>query len=169
MPSRSPFDDLIRKRAEELRAEAARNPVDWDERRNWWQGRVGQLYDEIRAWFKTLTDDGALTITTEMMSVTEETLGTYEVPKLIISLGPQSLELIPLGSIIVGGFGRIDVTSPAGCAMLVLSSEDMNLPMPERRNSSRWYLALMENRTKLITLSEDVFKQVFSDLMSLSS
>ena len=169
MPSTSPFDDLIRKRANEMRADAARNSVDWDERRMWWPGRVGQLYDEVRAWFKPLTDDAVVSITTEVMSVREETLGVYEISKLIISLGGQSLELVPVASVIVGGFGRIDLNGPAGRAMLVLAPRDVNSSMPERRNSSQWYLAPMESRTKLTMLSEEVFKQVFSDLMSLSS
>lgn len=162
------FDNLIRQRAADLRAEAARHHVDWDERRSWWQGRVEGLYEQIQLWFKPLVDDGTVMSKKETVDLSEEQLGTYQSARLTLSLDRANLRIDPVGSIIIGGFGRLDVSGPAGRAMLILAASDDNLQMPERRMSARWYLVRSSNRTKLTELTEEVFKQLFADLMSLS-
>lgn len=168
MPLTSPFDDLIRKRAEEIRAEASRNPVDWSERLTWWQERVDQLYADIREWFRPLLVDNVVQCSEEAILIQEEQLGSYPLKKLALAIGTRRFDIVPVGTVIVGGFGRIDLTGPGGRAMLVLASPDDNLPPDARRAAARWYLVRPENRGKLAEVSEAVFKQVFSDLMSLS-
>ena len=104
----------------------------------------------------------------EAVDLSEEQLGTYPSARLTLSLDRASLRIDPVGSIIIGGFGRLDVSGPAGRAMLILAASDDNLQMTERRMSARWYLVRSSNRTKLTELTEEVFKQLFADLMSLS-
>ena len=168
MAATNTFDDLIRQRAEQLRAEAARNPVDWNERRTWWLGRITALYEQVEGWFEPLINEQTVMAKRELLDLNEEHIGSYVSEKLVLSLAGVNLKLIPVGTLILGGFGRIDVIGSTGRAMLILAAENDDLPMPSRRNSAQWSLVRAGNRSQLTALTEPVFKELFADLISLS-
>jgi hypothetical protein len=164
----SPLDEVIRRRAEQLRAEAANDQVDWDERRAWWQKRTNELYEQIRGWFQPLIDEKIVEFKLNTAELREERIGTYSIDALTLSIDACDLDVVPVGTIVIGGFGRADVTGRAGRAMLILAATDDKLPMPDRRNTAQWCLVRPDDRAKLAPISEEIFKQIFTDLMSLS-
>lgn len=159
------FDELIRKKASELRAEAFANHVNWESRKTWWKKRLGELFCEIHQWFQPLIDEEIIQFKEEVIDLHEEQFGSYQASKLTLSIGLSNFEVVPVGSVIVGGFGRVDLIGPHGRAMLILAAENATLPLEERQLSSKWYLVNRDNRLKLAPLSEETFKQIFSDLI----
>ncbi len=168
MPSRTPLDDLIRKGAETLRADAAQSQIDWAERRIWWQGRVNDLYSDILEWFEPLIADKVVGVQRDPFEIHEAELGIYTAESLTLLLEPLTFKIAPVGTLVAGGFGRADVIGRAGRAMLLLAPEDDTSLMPERRDESIWFLVRPQSHTRLIEISEMSFKQLFADLMSLS-
>lgn len=169
MPDKNSIDDVIRKYSEQQkRTNSSEEAVDWDERREWWLKRLSSLHNDIRNWFRPLSDEGVVTISAKDVPVYEQYLGPYMAQQLTLSISNWKFDIIPVASLIVGGFGRVDLRGRAGEISAVLTSIDDELPMPQRRDSSLWFLMNRTQRTKLRPLSEEAFKQVFADLMGMS-
>lgn len=164
-----PFNDLIRKRAAELMKNAPAAPPNWDERKAWWLGQIGVLYELIRSALRTSIDDGLIGYTPGKTTLFESQFGSYEVPTLTLTLVDDKMEITPVASMVLGAFGRVDVKGPAGDVMLVLASESDSGDAVVRRQASKWFLTYPDSRTQVTQLSEGLFQQVFADLMRLSS
>ena len=87
--------------------------IDWSKRREKWLKELTELFKFVQ---KTLLDakfpQDYITATTHTLR--EETLGQYEAPGLVVTLpAGGSVTFIPVGSVIIGGYGRVDVTGPA--------------------------------------------------------
>lgn len=105
--------------------------------------------------------------TRPMVSRAEETLGTYDVPSGLIQLGQEKLRLLPVASVIVGGFGRVDIDGPNGSVMFILSAPDQNVPRDQLRSSSAWFVSHPKQRRELRRLTKETFEQVFADLFGI--
>lgn len=158
------FMEMVRQRASEQQEQT----IDWTDRRDWWIEQVKSLLACVKAWLKPLTDEGTVRVTCSNITLNEEkTLGEYEVPQASVRLGSEELKLKPVGSVIVGGFGRIDVIGPMGRAMLVLAPLDDNLPPEQRRDRSEWLLTHPERRHALRKLTQETFQEIFADLFGM--
>ncbi|MDP1607474.1 MAG: hypothetical protein Q8L93_12700 [Rhodocyclaceae bacterium] len=99
-------------------AQMAAQPVDWDKRKSKWLSVLQALIDQIRA---SLISAGvsAEQIVVTRHGLTEETLGSYQAPGLKAQIGTVTVEFLPIGSVIIGGYGRVDVTGPRGEVKLI--------------------------------------------------
>jgi hypothetical protein len=87
--------------------------VDWSKRREKWLKELNELFKFIReALLNAKFPQDHITTTTHTLR--EETLGQYEAPGLVVRLpAGGSVTFTPVGSVIIGGYGRVDVTGPA--------------------------------------------------------
>lgn len=92
--------------------------VDWGRRREKWLSVLRQLMDALRASFK---DAGVPMdqIVDTRHRLTEETLGAYEAPGLEVTIGRDLVAFIPVASLIIGGYGRVDVIGPRDQVKLI--------------------------------------------------
>ncbi|WP_201215204.1 hypothetical protein [Halochromatium roseum] len=51
--------------------------------------------------------------------LTEETLGAYEAPGLEVTIGRDLVAFVPVASLIIGGYGRVDVIGPRDQVKLI--------------------------------------------------
>lgn len=163
------FINLMIDRAKRLRDEDAEaQNVDWNCRKLWWVEKVEELYRQINEWIAPLQTahivDG---ITSEKIQLHEEMLGGYESSILKISLGRRILRITPVGSVIVGGMGRIDVDGPEGTARFILTTPEDEGP-DSYMTSALWFISNSRNRRSLVPLNEDEFLKLFSLLMGLT-
>ncbi|MEN8215524.1 MAG: hypothetical protein ABFS56_03960 [Pseudomonadota bacterium] len=63
------------------RAEAA-NQIDWEAEKAKWSVSVSKLYQDIEKWLDELVTDGYVQITKKTITVTEDEVGTYQIPQL---------------------------------------------------------------------------------------
>jgi hypothetical protein len=102
--------------------------VDWDKERDQWLGRLDALYQVIEEFLVVYVKDGQILLRYQDVSLNEEDLGTYCARRLIIRIGGKEIVLEPIGTRLIGGKGRVDVTGPAGFARLVLVDRDAMRP-----------------------------------------
>jgi len=179
----SEFEDLVRKYAERQKQIADGNTVDWENRRRWWQARASQLFDQIGEWLAPLIQAGSVSFERPKVPLHEDDLGAYEIESGIIRLGPDKIVLKPVGSVIVGGFGRIDVEGPNTRAMLLLTFVDPTIPPTERRAKASWFVVypllsnfnlnvtsqrLRPQRRELRPLTKEVFQELFTAAFGIS-
>lgn len=163
------FINLMIDRAKRLKDEDAETQtVDWQARKLWWLNKIDKLYDQITVWIEPLKNAGVVDrITAEKIQLQEETLGGYESSVLKISLGRRVLKIKPVGSVIVGGMGRIDVDGPEGTARFILTTPE-NVGPENYMESAAWFISNSSNKLSLVRLDEDEFLRLFSLLMGLT-
>jgi len=101
--------------------------VDWETRKTWWLGKINHLYNDVKEWLAPLVPE-ALYIEEDTMEVYEERLGSYEAPQLNINLYTEVVKLIPIGTIIIGGLGRVDLIGDEGSVMIILEQKGQHRP-----------------------------------------
>jgi hypothetical protein len=69
---------------------------------------------------KEYTADGSITRRFSQVSLTEEDLGRYSAPRMEIRIGGQTVSLEPVGTLLFGSKGRVDVVGTYGRAQLWL-------------------------------------------------
>ncbi len=174
MPA-SKFEELVREYAERERTDEAEAPALRQSRIQWWEGRVGALLGDISRWLSPLVQSGSLKIEPGKVNLEEESLGRYEIASGIIKLGPKRLTLNPIGTIIIGALGRIDVTGPNGKAVLLLvAPDDSTASTKDRMANASWFIShpLLSGKAKaqrreLRPLTQETFQDLFTDLFGI--
>ncbi len=105
--------------------------IDWEKKKNEWIESVSTLYKFVDECLDPYLQAGKVQIRREKKSLTEEYIGTYSIEKLIIGIGENTIVLEPIGTLIVGAFGRVDSRSNLGTATLVLVPETSTGPRIE--------------------------------------
>ncbi|WP_144634445.1 hypothetical protein [Bordetella genomosp. 13] len=163
----SAFKRLVVSHAQKQEVESAA-PVDWNARRQWWIHKVDGLLQEIRAWLGSLVDDGTIGFAVRTVTVDEQYLGTYQIQAATLDYAGQSMEILPVGSLVLGGVGRVDVTGPAGKVMLILLTPDDDAPSgPPQLDSAEWFTTLPHDRLSQTRLTEALFQQMFLELFGV--
>lgn len=142
-------------------------------RGEWWPRRVHELLEEIAGWIKPLLDGGTLVFEKRKIPLYEEALGSYEIESAKVRLGTKTLSIVPVGTFVIGAFGRVDVTGPNGKVTWLLLGERMesavwhvvhpvSVPSALRSPSAR------STRGTFVPLTKDLFEQLFVDLFGIS-
>ncbi len=174
MPAKK-FEDVVREYAEQQQKEQADAPTLRQARLSWWQEHVGKLLDEVERWLSPLIKSGSVKFERGTVNLEEENIGRYEIVSGVIKLGPKSLTLNPLGTIIVGAYGRVDVTGPSGTAMLLLLGPGGLAAPEEQKAHARWFISHpmwsaqlpRSERHKLRPLTQETFQDLFTSLFGI--
>jgi hypothetical protein len=74
-----------------------------------WQESVGHLLKEIRGYLSDYESDGSMIFSDREVELSEEMLGQYRVPAMSIVAGPAIIMVDPVGRMIIGAQGRVDM------------------------------------------------------------
>jgi hypothetical protein len=75
-----------------------------------WSRAIVRFYDQIREYLKEYLDDGSISLRSiTFVSVYEESLGQYPISMMTLAAGPAIIEVKPVGRMIVGATGRVDL------------------------------------------------------------
>jgi hypothetical protein len=162
-------DNEFNQRLRELIVARRTEPTtDWAARRTWWINQIDKLFGSIHVWLEQATKERIATLSIESLTLDEERLGTYTVTRCTLRLGSDVVNITPVGTLVVGGTGRVDIEGPAGTAMLLLVPPVGTASRPEGQPvwmGSAWHLANAHTRTGLARLDKDVFQDVLLDLL----
>jgi len=172
MTRQSDFDAFV-ERQQELRKQPEAFNADKELRR--WRQDLANLYKQIEGYLKKYIDGGTATISYSKISLNEEFAGNYEMEKMRLSIGPSIVTFTPVGTMLIGARGRVDVQGPHGRARLVLIGKDVNsarqmirvavsemppspklLPDPGSIEWT-WKISTLPPEMKFIDLTEDAF------------
>jgi hypothetical protein len=115
--------DQLQKFFQEKKQKAQPAGVDWGVKRDAWIAAVSDLYRKIEDdYLKAAKAD--VDIERRDKVVTENQIGEYHVPDLVLCVGDEEVVFSPRGTNIVGARGRIDVEGERGDATIVWRGED---------------------------------------------
>ena len=94
--------------------------VDWNKERDEWLGHLKSLYSKIESLLKKYTSAGQIRFEYRNVELTEEQIGSYSATQMNLWIGRQEVLLMPIGTLLVGAKGRVDVIGPLGRAEILL-------------------------------------------------
>jgi hypothetical protein len=156
--------------------------IDWDKARDFWLTKLGELYGTIEGELKDYIEGGTITLTRSKISLTEEHIGTYDTEQITIRIGRNTILLKPVGTLLIGTKGRVDVVGPAGTSRFVLVDTSATRPSimvtvtlpgqqtaPSAKGTSKnpdwsWKIATKPPRIEYIDLNADSLFQVILEV-----
>jgi hypothetical protein len=119
--SKSDFDAFV-KRQQIEQQEAAQQEVVFDPKQQLseWLDYLDALYKQITTYLRTYIDSGAAQIDYRDVRLNEEFSGPYMAKEMILKIGRPTVTFTPIGTMLIGMKGRVDVQGPAGRATLFL-------------------------------------------------
>lgn len=94
--------------------------ADWAKERNDWLRHLTELYNRTELFLADYIKTGEIKLHYRDIEINEENIGSYSARQMILKIGPQEIVMTPIGTLLIGAKGRVDVVGPAGRARLVL-------------------------------------------------
>lgn len=98
----------------------------WEKRREEWLSHVQVFFNQVQEFLHDYVSKGQIKIAFSSIKINEECLGEYEVQKASIFIGKNQIVLEPVGTYIIGVFGRIDMIGAYGTIKFVLTDKNMS-------------------------------------------
>lgn len=114
------LDDFVDREAR--KHAARREEVDWDLRRERWLEKLGEFYDFVDSSLKKYVDRDKVRIIRGTKSLNEQYIGSYEAPTRLVEIGDNRISLDPVGAMLIGAYGRVDMRGPYGRVKFALVS-----------------------------------------------
>lgn len=143
-----------------------------------WLDYLDILYKQIQNYLQTYVKSGSMTIEFRDIQINEESIGIYSARQLILTIGRATVTFKPIGTMLIGMKGRVDVQGPSGAARLALVDKgitevgqlvqitiiDPNNPRPTpprkqavERTEWTWKLFTPPPNQKFTELTQDIF------------
>lgn len=116
------FDRFIKKQSRESHI------PDWEKQKEEWLERLRYLYLQIEEYLSDYTEEGLVNIRRRSMSLKEDKLGQYDVDQMFIHIGRQMVELTPIGTLLIGSAGRVDMRGITGTVRIALIPREVERP-----------------------------------------
>ena len=182
------FDEFVKRQTARENA-AAGKTVDWKNRRANWLSDLSGLYSSMEKYLRPYTESGAIRIERSRTQLTEEYLGTYEVDKLTFTIGQDKVVAKPIGTLLIGSRGRVDLSGVRKTLRIVYLEEGgpaMRIAIAgggeagggeEVAQASRsmvrgrvdhagWYIATKPPDATVIAFTEDSFRDAIMEVSS---
>lgn len=114
--SKADFDAFVKRK----QAEVQEQEMNAKQQLREWLDHLDDLYTQIRGFLNDYVDSGAASVSSRDIQLNEEFIGPYMAPELILAIGSSKVTFTPVGTMLIGAKGRVDVQGPLGKARLVL-------------------------------------------------
>jgi len=110
-------------RAKSARADSEN--IDWEAKKKRWLDALEHLYETItEKYLKGALAEKLVSVSRDKKTITEQFIGRYEAPELVLQVGDERVLFSPKGTNIVGATGRVDLIGEMGEKTLVLQPEE---------------------------------------------
>lgn len=116
------FDEFVKQRLDRARQSAA--ALNREEKLATWQRELGSLYTVMEEFLRDYTDSGQIKTERRPVQLTEDDLGSYQAQSLAISIGNDTVIAQPVGAMLIGCSGRVDLSGSRRTLRIVLIEKD---------------------------------------------
>jgi hypothetical protein len=102
--------------------------LNWAEVRDEWLENLESLHTRVAGFLKEYIDQGSISYGFSSISLVEDNIGKYAAKQMDIKIGRQRVSLIPIGTLLIGSKGRVDIVGSTGKALLLLLDEKAKKP-----------------------------------------
>jgi hypothetical protein len=115
----------------EQTAFAEEQSVDWAKEREEWLSRLKELYQRIESFLAGYIRADEIKLSYRDIELNEENIGSYRARQMILKIGRQEITPTPVGTLLIGAKGRVEVVGPAGRTRFVLVNSEASGPRPK--------------------------------------
>ena len=112
------FDEFVKRRTDRDRQSA--EVSNSKETLSKWRRELDTLYSDMEEYLQSYTESGQIKIERRPVQLTEEYLGTYDAEALAMSIGGDEVIAQPVGAMLIGSSGRVDLTGPLETLRIML-------------------------------------------------
>jgi len=124
--SKKEFDTFLEKEEAQKKS-----PIDWNAEKDWWLNKIETLYTDVQNWLKEYTDSNKVNIEINDINIFEEPLGVYSAKQMKIKINDKIATLTPIGTILIGTKGRVDLNGDEGTIRFILADRKSSGPKVE--------------------------------------
>lgn len=139
---------FLRKKQEEYEQEQ----ISWNHVKEEWLKQVQHYIEQIKSWLRPLMQQNLIQFQEYEITLDEEHLGRYTTNALEILVGAEQIKVQPVGRLIIGALGRIDISSNKG-SYIVLYHEQQG-----------WICRNARQREKFSPFNEASFIKLLKEL-----
>ncbi len=114
------FEEFLNKEDSEL------VKIDWDTKKEFFIDKVNEFYKQMDAFLAPYQNK--ITVKKENHSINEDYIGSYQIEKRILHIKNNDIIFTPIGTNLIGAWGRIDMEGTNGIVKFVLVPENNNVP-----------------------------------------
>lgn len=178
----STFDEFVKQRT--TRARQCAEALNSGETLDAWLRELDALYSAMQEYLKSYIDSGEITIERRPVQLTEDYLGTYDADALFLCIGDDEVIAKPVGTLLIGSRGRVDLSGPRKTLRMVLLDNDSPAikidisgtggPIEATARSlwrgavdrTGWYFVTQPPAATATALDEDSFRDAIMDVSS---
>lgn len=181
------FDTFVN---DEIEKKTQEENIDHAAEKELWLAKLRGFYDQVETYLADYIKAGKISIEYEAIKIHEEGIGSYEANQATITIGSKKIKLEPIGTMLIGSKGRIDMQSDFGGTMQWVlvdkkakgfgfrvstamvdgkkTSRDKTADKPEAETEWAWKLAVYNGRTvDYIDLSKDLFLDTLMEVANV--
>jgi len=118
------FDEFVKRQ----QGGVAAAEIDWERQRDEWLAQLASLYSKIESFLTKYVSSGQIRYEYRSIRLNEENIGSYVAKQMVLRIGRQQVDLVPIGTLLIGSKGRVDVIGPAGKALILLVDSKVSDP-----------------------------------------
>lgn len=177
------FDDFVRREQQAVKV-TDEQPVDWQAEKTTWLRHLEELFTQVNEYLKSYVDAGQIAIDYRPIELSEDYIGRYWAKEMVITIGSKTIKLEPIGTLIVGSKGRVEVAGPlARAQLLLLDSRVTSMsqlihvsvsingalpspPPPEPPSEPKWVWRIVTRppRREIIEINKDNFLNLLLEI-----
>ncbi|MFZ1108413.1 MAG: hypothetical protein WAN43_08720 [Rhodomicrobium sp.] len=119
------FKDFVQRQQKPHSGDEA---MDWSKERDNWLDYLEKLYARIAEYLDEYIKGGTIKLRYSTIELNEENIGAYKAKRLTVAIGAQEIVFTPVGTLLIGSKGRVDVQGSAGNSRLVLIDKNLTNP-----------------------------------------
>lgn len=164
--------------------------IDWDKEKKEWLDFINSFYTQIQEWLEEYKQKGLIKYSYTQKNITEDNIGSYYAKKMDLILAGKCLTFDPIGTLLIGTKGRIDLIGPKGTIKFLLadklskglefkftstvitgndSEKSLEKEQKVDEKSIEWVWKILERHTSRISYVEFTEENFFEALMELTS
>ncbi len=109
------FTEFVKRKTAQVQDE-----VDWAKRRADWLQELDELYARMEGHLRPYTKAQEIQIERTRIQLREDHLGSYDADKLTFKIGREKIVARPIGTLLIGARGRVDLSGPRKTLKIVL-------------------------------------------------
>lgn len=155
--------------------------LDWSKRRDNWLKSLDEIHVQFENWLNVFKNSNVVSYKYEKKEINEEHIGLYNANKMIITIASEQILLEPIGTLLIGASGRIDMKGKNGTIKFVLVPKQSNGPsikfdivtgdkpkLEEKKEAQiewEWKIATPPPSIKYIELDSDSFSDALLEVI----
>lgn len=177
--SKKDFENLLMKHE----SKSEEKEIDWQSQKEEWLGFINLFYTSLEQWLSPYKEQGKVSYEYKDLQLTEEYIGTYSAKAMTVDFAGQKLTFEPIGTLLIGTKGRIDMEGVKGRVQFILAdknSKGMNISVsitnngekpkeqePQKTPDWTWKIVLRESRkVSFVDFNEENFFDALMEVVN---